>query len=210
MRAQGGWVVKSYGAIEEILRSPIVARSTLAHVPKAALIRFPRPKVLWPFSQSTPLFKARNRRLDCVHYRSCNLVLYREDFFDLPIIAFRPDVITGLRVNKLRRDPNPPTATAHAAFYHVAHAQFSGDLLDVNRRPLYVKLELRAITNSERLRDSSVMMSSAMPSEKYSCSGSPLMLLNASTAIEGLSGSGKASRCPHERSLDGLRRAASA
>ena len=31
------------------------------------------------------------------------------------------------------------------------------------------------------------MMSSVMPSAKYSCSGSPLMLLNGSTAIEGLS-----------------------
>ena len=34
------------------------------------------------------------------------------------------------------------------------------------------------------------MMSSLMPSEKYSCSGSPLMLLNASTAMEGLPGTG--------------------
>ena len=34
------------------------------------------------------------------------------------------------------------------------------------------------------------MMSSLMPSEKYSCSASPLMLLNASTAMEGLSGTG--------------------
>ena len=34
------------------------------------------------------------------------------------------------------------------------------------------------------------MMSSLMPSEKYSCSASPLMLLNASTAIEGRSGTG--------------------
>ena len=60
------------------------------------------------------------------------------------------------------------------------------------------------MTNSERLRDSSVMMSSAMPSEKYSCSGSPLMLVNASTAIEGLSGSGRASPvpCTSERSTD--------
>ena len=36
-------------------------------------------------------------------------------------------------------------------------------------------------------RDSSVMMSSVMPSEKYSCSGSPLMLMNGSTAMEGFS-----------------------
>ena len=31
------------------------------------------------------------------------------------------------------------------------------------------------------------MMSSEMPSEKYSCSGSELMLSNGSTAIDGLS-----------------------
>ena len=67
-----------------------------------------------------------------------------------------------------------------------------------------MKLELRAITNSDRLRESSVMMSSAIPSEKYSCSGSPLMLVNASTAIDGLSGSGKASpvSCINARSTD--------
>ena len=37
------------------------------------------------------------------------------------------------------------------------------------------------------------MMSSAMPSAKNSCSGSPDMLVNGSTAIEGLSGSGSGS-----------------
>ena len=51
---------------------------------------------------------------------------------------------------------------------------------------------MRAITNSERKRDSSVMMSSVMPSVKYSCSGSPLMLGNGSTAIDGLSGRARA------------------
>jgi hypothetical protein len=50
-----------------------------------------------------------------------------------------------------------------------------------------VKLELRAITNSDLKCDNAVMMSSTIPSAKYSCSGSPLMLENGSTAIEGLS-----------------------
>ena len=40
------------------------------------------------------------------------------------------------------------------------------------------------------MRDSAVMMSSTMPSAKYSCSGSPLMFWNGRTAIDGLSGSG--------------------
>jgi len=49
---------------------------------------------------------------------------------------------------------------------------------------------LRAITNSQRMRDSAVMISSTMPSAKYSCSGSPLILSKGSTATDGLSGSG--------------------
>ena len=53
-----------------------------------------------------------------------------------------------------------------------------------------MKLELRAITNSQRMRDSAVMISSTMPSAKYSCSGSPLRFWNGNTAIDGLSGRG--------------------
>jgi hypothetical protein len=38
------------------------------------------------------------------------------------------------------------------------------------------------------------MMSSLMPSEKYSCSGSPLRFTNGSTAMAGRSGSNGAAR----------------
>jgi hypothetical protein len=53
-----------------------------------------------------------------------------------------------------------------------------------------VNEEFRAITKNDLTRLSAVMMSSTRPSAKYSCSGSPLMLVNGSTAIDGLSGSG--------------------
>ena len=56
--------------------------------------------------------------------------------------------------------------------------------------PLKVNDELRAMTKSCESFDSAVMMSSEMPSAKYSCSASPLMLAKGSTAIDGLSGSG--------------------
>src|SRR5208283_4784077 len=46
------------------------------------------------------------------------------------------------------------------------------------------------MTKSQRMRESAVMISSTMPSTKYSCSGSPLILAKGSTAIDGLSGSG--------------------
>src|SRR3972149_6237331 len=48
--------------------------------------------------------------------------------------------------------------------------------------PLYVKVELRAITSRPESLDRSVMMSSVMPSLKYSCSASPLMFWNGGTA----------------------------
>src|SRR5215472_4562592 len=57
-----------------------------------------------------------------------------------------------------------------------------------------MNVELRAMTNSARDFDNKVIMSSAMPSAKYSCSGSPLILANGNTAIDGLTGSGRAGR----------------
>jgi hypothetical protein len=51
-----------------------------------------------------------------------------------------------------------------------------------------VNVLLRAITKNQRTLESAVMMSSATPSAKNSCSGSPLMFWNGSTAIDGLSG----------------------
>ena len=43
------------------------------------------------------------------------------------------------------------------------------------------------------------MISSTMPSAKYSCSGSPLMFWNGSTAIDGLSGSARRCSCSEAR-----------
>src|SRR5882724_9282685 len=48
-----------------------------------------------------------------------------------------------------------------------------------------MKEELRAMTKNQRNFDSAVMMSSLMPSEKYSCSGSSLMFVKGSTAMVG-------------------------
>jgi hypothetical protein len=86
-----------------------------------------------------------------------------------PLIA-----IHALAVRLLRLQPEPELL-AHHGGQECAHRA--------------VKFELRAITNSPRMRDRAVMISSTMPSAKYSCSGSPLMLLKGKTAIDGLSGS---------------------
>src|SRR5712691_9311022 len=51
------------------------------------------------------------------------------------------------------------------------------------------------MTNNPESLDRSVMRSSVIPSLKYSCSGSPLMLVKGNTAIEGLLGKGRPGLC---------------
>src|SRR5210317_693651 len=48
------------------------------------------------------------------------------------------------------------------------------------------------MTKRDEILDRPVIICSVIPSLKYSCSGSPLRLLNGSTAMEGLSGRGNA------------------
>src|SRR3984957_6640376 len=73
--------------------------------------------------------------------------------------------------------------------------------------PLKVNEELRAMTKSCESFDSEVMRSSEMPSAKYSCSASPLMLAKGRTAIDGLSSA--AADGASEVGVDRLRRAGS-
>src|SRR5215510_6361616 len=54
--------------------------------------------------------------------------------------------------------------------------------------PLYKKAELREITKRPESLERSVMRSSVIPSLKYSCSGSLLILVKGSTTIDGCSG----------------------
>jgi len=57
----------------------------------------------------------------------------REHIREFPIVSLRPDVIAGKTVDELRGDANPTSNPAHAAFYHVAHAQLVRYLLNVHR-----------------------------------------------------------------------------
>src|SRR5215207_6101804 len=59
-------------------------------------------------------------------------------------------------------------------------------------RSFNAKLELRAITKSQRNRERAVMRSSVIPSAKYSCSRSPLRLAKGRTTMDGLPESGRA------------------
>jgi hypothetical protein len=52
-------------------------------------------------------------------------------------------------------------------------------------RPVRTQLGLRAMTTSDRYFESAAMMSSVIPSEKYSCPESSLRFLKDKTALDG-------------------------
>ena len=62
-----------------------------------------------------------------------NLVLQRENIAEFAIIAIGPDVIACGSIDQLRSDPYAVAVLAHAALQHIAHAQFAGHALHVNR-----------------------------------------------------------------------------
>jgi hypothetical protein len=117
-----------------------------------------------------------------------HLVLQTEDVAEPAIKPVRPKMCPGGGIDKLSRDAHSVCRFANAPFQHVTHPSSRPTTFTSTARPLYVKLELRAITSSDLKRDSAVMMSSTIPSAKYSCSESPDMFWNGSTAMEGLSG----------------------
>ena len=98
-------------------------------------------------------------------------------------------------ISQLRIDADPITAPTNAASKAYRTPSSRPTWRKSTALPLYRKLELRAITNKSEKRDNSVIMSSEIPSAKYSCSGSPpAYSRNARTAIDGLSGSASGGR----------------
>ena len=101
-----------------------------------------------------------------------------------------PDVRAGCCVDQLPGDPHPIAGFAHTAFEHVAHAELLRHLLHVDQLALVGEGGVAGDDKSHGSRAIAVVISSTMPSTKYSCSASPVMFWNGNTASDGLSGSG--------------------
>ena len=107
-----------------------------------------------------------------------DLVLHREYVGEVAVVAFGPEMAASRRLDpELRRHPHAVARLAlHFEPADETHAERAGrPAFTSTARPL--KGEARAageITNNARDLDSRVIMSSAMPSAKYSCSVSPL------------------------------------
>ena len=103
-----------------------------------------------------------------------DLVLDLEDVLHLAVVALRPDREVGRGVDELGVDPQPVAGPAQAALEHVGGAELLADLrrgrTGLSRKASTVEREK---VFSALIFDSSVMMSSVMPSRKYSSSFTP-------------------------------------
>jgi hypothetical protein len=103
------------------------------------------------------------------------LVLQLEDVVERAVKAVRPNVGSAGCVDQLASNAHRVRRLAHAPFEYIADAQIARCALTSIAFLLQLKLEFRAITKSHGSREIAVVISSTMPSVKYSCSGSPLM-----------------------------------
>ena len=98
-------------------------------------------------------------------------------------------------VDELRRHAHPAAGPAHASLEDVADVESCPGLADVEPHPADRERGGPGDDHaSPGIRVSALMISSARPSQRYVVSFAPVMLANGSTAIEGLSRSGRGAR----------------
>ena len=115
-----------------------------------------------------------------------DLVLQGEDVGEIAVPVFGPDVAAGLAVDERGGDAHPKPALRTLPSSTWLTSSSRATLGRSTFWPLNRKLLLREMTKRAETLERSVMISSLMPSEKYSCSGSPLILAKGETQMESL------------------------
>ena len=100
-----------------------------------------------------------------------------------------PEMRTIFGIDKLSCNSHSRSSLAHTTFQNVSNTQLPSNLFDIDGPTFVGEARLRAITKSHGRRDSPIVISSRIPSAKYSCSGSELKFAKGRTAIDGVSGS---------------------
>ncbi len=100
------------------------------------LIAIPGIHVVGRLEAGAILLGAAKLGLDGADHGLGDLVLDREYVPELPVIAFRPQVVAGCAVDQLGGYAHPLSNLAHAAFEDVVNAKLLGDAAYVGRFPL--------------------------------------------------------------------------
>jgi hypothetical protein len=94
--------------------------------------QIPRIQAVRRFASGAEIFRDIDLWLDGGDDGIGDLVLNRKNVSEISVVAVRPDVASCRRVVELCGDAHEVAVLPHAALDDVAHAQFLGDLLQVN------------------------------------------------------------------------------
>src|SRR5438477_11680940 len=117
---------------------------------KRAQIEIVRSEVMRRTGNRTAYLSGLQRRLDHAGDVDRHLILKIENVFQGAVETIGPEMGAGLGLDQLRGDAHPVPTLAHRAFEDVADAKLAPTCFTPTDLPLYVKLELRAMTNSQR------------------------------------------------------------
>ena len=95
-----------------------------------------------------------------------DLLLDREYVLQGSVVPLHPEVCSSRGLHELRRDAHATAGATDAALDHVPGPEHAADLAHIRAFAAEGKRGVRAITIRSRKRESSVMMSSVMPSLK--------------------------------------------
>src|SRR6516162_2395279 len=119
--------IEIYRPLEETAGSFIFLRLELSEMPHAPVIGLPGIEAVGRLAGGALALAALHCGEDCRRDTGRDLVLHREYIRQIAIVAFRPKMSAGRRLDQLPGHPNPIAGLAHAAFEHIAHAQLAAD-----------------------------------------------------------------------------------
>src|SRR3972149_10863116 len=99
------------------------------HAPDKTL---PGIQALWRLAFQAVVLRRVDVGLDTADHAAGDLVLDREHVVERPIVALRPQVIAGRRLDELPGDPDPVAALSDAAFEDVPNPELASDLADIH------------------------------------------------------------------------------
>ena len=104
--------------------------------PHAPHVVVPGVHSLRTLARRTLLLDLSQLGLDRADYTIGNLVLHGKGIREVAVVALTPQMGAGRRLDELCGDPYAVTRLAHTTLEHIAYAQISPNLLDVDSFPL--------------------------------------------------------------------------
>ncbi|MDE5444447.1 hypothetical protein GWG65_23965 [Bradyrhizobium sp. CSA207] len=130
-----GWVEIDC-LLKKALCSHIVVGRSFAKMPQTALICRPGIKALRWLAHGASQLGVCNGGGKGGRQRFGEFVLHSENIGEIAVVALGPHMVAGSGLYQLRSDADPIAGLAHAAFEHIAHAEFASDLLHIDRSTL--------------------------------------------------------------------------